>query len=145
MPVFACLFPVKELHTHSFFNTSKGKHSLYLADFSFRLLLFSPFLCDPRKGTHTLTPEQAWRSSDHTQSSTRISLRLFSPAFPLSYPLFYEVSLSLSFHLLHISFYLYFQISPALSPSKPRQSKGCVTVLHVSISTREMCFAHLFV
>lgn len=141
MPVFACLYHIKEELTHSLSYTSKGKHSLYCADFSLSPYFIFPLPLWAQEGcTHTLTPEQAWRSSDHTQSSARLS-----PAFPLSFSLFYMVTRSLSFPLLlHSSLSLSFHISPPLSPAWPRQSKGYVPTV-ACLDLHSVCSDSLFV
>lgn len=136
MPVFACLYHIKEELTHSLSYTSKGKHSLYCADFSLSPYFIFPLPLWAQEGcTHTLTPEQAWRSSDHTQSSARLSL-----AFPLSFSLFYMVTRSLSFPLLlHSPLSLSLSLSTShLLSAQPDRGRVKVTCpqLHVSISTR---------
>lgn len=128
MPVFACLFHIKEKFTHSCSYTSKGKHSLLLCR---RLLLFfGPFFSEPRKDT--VSPEQAWRSSDHTQSRQRSlhdSLSFFLPLLPS-----YRRTRSHCFKWSPVQFRSFFiialshcsHISSSLRPAWPRQSRGCM-------------------
>lgn len=130
MPVFACLFHIKELLSHSVSYTSKGKHSLYCADFSLSPHFIFPLPLWAQEGrTHTLTPEQAWRSIDHTQSSTRISpwhffYCLSSLIFIFTFFLFFIFKYgSLSFPFLHS--FLFFHILPPLSLTVADQT-GCV-------------------
>lgn len=72
-----------------------------LLSFFFFFFYFCPIFFEPRKVA--LTKEQAWRSSDHTQSSARtssflLSLSPSSPPFvpPCTVPLFYMVTHSIS-------------------------------------------------
>ncbi len=107
MSVFACLFHIKDQFTLSLSYTSKGKHSLYCADFSLSpYFIFPPSSLSPGRAhsyTHPGTSLEVLRP--HTEQCKDLSLTLsFSPAFtlslPLSFPLFYMVTLSLSFPLL---------------------------------------------
>lgn len=90
----------------------------------FLFLLFFPLPLWAQEGrTHTLTPEQAWRSLDHTQSCARISPWLSFFFFFLLFLLFHSFCITLS---VTFFFPVPFHISPSLCPAWPRQSRGCV-------------------
>lgn len=91
---------------------------------------FGPFFSEPRKDT--VSPEQAWRSSDHTQSKQRSlhdSLSFFLPLLPS-----YRRTRSHCFKWSPVQFRSFFiialshcsHISSSLRPAWPRQSRGCM-------------------
>lgn len=135
--MFACLFHIKEEFTHSCSYTSKGKHSLLLCRLLLRLF-FGPFFSEPKKDT--VSPEQAWRSSDHTRSRQR-SLHdslYFSPSSPpflpsSSFPLFLIVtrSVSLLLHYSSLTLFPHFIFSQAsLTQGEQRlHAHSCISLL----------------
>lgn len=75
MPVFACLFHIKEWSIYSLWYTSKDKHSPYCADFS-RSSFIIPFLCEQRNNTLVYYNKLGGPQTTHRAGS----LSLFSPA-----------------------------------------------------------------
>lgn len=127
MPVFACVFHIKEQLTHSLSYTSKGKHPLYCADFfSFSFFYFSPFLSEPRKGALIQSPRnKPGGLSDHTQSSVKTSSWLF-----------------FLFYLIHV-YFLPPYLPAHFTLSHPKLDRGRVEamcpMLHVFIATLAVC------
>ena len=141
MPVFACLFPIKELHTHPFFNTSKGKHSLYFADFSFRLLLFSPFLCEPRKGAliHSPRNKPGGLQTTHRAAQGSLSNSFLLLSHTHCFMKYIFLFHSIFFIFLSISISKFHLLSAHLNCGRVKGALPCCMFL----SLLEKCVLHL--
>lgn len=117
MPVFVCLFQIKEQFTCSLPYTGKGKHSLYCADLSLSTYFTPPLPLWAQEGhTHTLTPEQAWRSlRPHTEQDLWLTLLSCLPSL-----IYFTVTfLSVSIHISR-------SLAPHLLSVQPDCGESCV-------------------
>lgn len=142
MPMFACLFHIKEQLTHSLSYTSEGKHSLYFADLSLSPSFIPPFLSEPRKGAliHSPRNKPGGLRTTHraVQGALPDSLSFPPAAFPLSLPL--TVLYGHSFSIIPSSSLMF----PHFTSSQPRQrgrAKVLCLLLRVSISPPAACSA----
>lgn len=129
MPVFACLFHIKEKFTHSCSYTSKGKHSLLLCR---RLLLFflAPSSLSPGR-TQSARNKLGGLQTTH-RASKDLSMTLFLFLLPLLPS--YRLTCSHCFKWSPVQFCSFFiialshcsHISSSLRPAWPRQSRGCM-------------------
>lgn len=120
MPVFVCLFHIKEQLTRPLSYTSKGKHSLYCADSSLSpsFILLPPFLSEPGEAhthSHTHPGTSLEVSGPHTQSSD-FSLSSSFLSFLLTFSLIPTV-FRWSLSLYHFHFFI--NLSPFLCTSSP--------------------------
>lgn len=147
MPVFACLFHIKELLSHSVSYTSGGKHSLYCADFSLSPhFILPPSSLSPGRAhsyTHPGTSLEVYRP--HTEQREDLSLTLFLLPFLSHFHFFFcQICWLVLYHSL---FFIVFSFSTSRLPSAwPWQTRRVVCpLLHVSISTLASCPHSLFV